>query len=125
MSHGGKPVKVQDQHKRHNWYARANAWLAIKITDMVGSMTCAWLFAAWAIWGLPVALQPGNIGLQNWFAEEFCQFVLLSIIMVGQNIQAKAADARSIQTYDDTEAIKTEVRELREMLAAALEANHG
>lgn len=107
------PVKVGGQLKRSNWYARGNAWLAVKITAMVGSMTCAWLFAAWAIAGLPTAMEPGGIGFFNWFAEELLQLVLLSVIIVGQNIQAAAADKRAEQTYLDAEAILHESSQIQ------------
>jgi hypothetical protein len=99
------PVTVAGQLKRASRYGRFNAWLAVRITGAVGTMTCAYLFGAWAVYGLPVALQPGGIGLANWFAEEFLQLVLLSVIIVGQNIQAAASDKRSEQTYLDAEAI--------------------
>ena len=111
------PILVADQHARGNWYTRANAWLAVKITGAVGTMTCAWLFAAWAIYGLPVALRPGGIGFANWFAEEFLQLVLLSVIIVGQNIQASASDKRAEQTYNDVEMLLHELDQIKALLA--------
>lgn len=111
------PILVADQHSRDNWYKRANAWLAVKITGAVGTMTCAWLFAAWAIYGLPVALEPGGIGFANWFAEEFLQLVLLSVIIVGQNIQAQASDKRAEQTYNDVEMLLHELDQIKALLA--------
>jgi hypothetical protein len=112
------PVTVDAQLRRTGWYTRMNAWLAVKITSGVGTMTCAWLFAGWAVYGLPVALQPGGIGFANWFAEEFLQLVLLSVIIVGQNIQASAADKRSEMTFNDAEAILHELAQLRELVAS-------
>lgn len=111
------PILVGDQHSRGNWYTRGNAWLATKITGAVGTMTCAWLFAAWAIYGLPVALRPGGIGFANWFAEEFLQLVLLSVIIVGQNIQAQASDKRAEQTYHDVEMLLRELDQITALLA--------
>ncbi len=40
-----------------------------------------------------------------WIAQTFLQLVLLSVIMVGQAVQSAASDARSVQTYQDTEAL--------------------
>jgi len=40
-----------------------------------------------------------------WVAQTFLQLVLLPVIIVGQNVQARAADKRSQQTYADAEAI--------------------
>jgi hypothetical protein len=45
--------------------------------------------------GLPPALRPGGEGISAWIAETFLQLVLLSIIIVGQNIAAAASGARS------------------------------
>ena len=44
--------------------------------------------------------------------------VLLPIIIVGQNIQGKAADKRSEQTYKDAEAILSECLQLQQHLQA-------
>jgi uncharacterized membrane protein YhdT len=107
------PVKVQDQLDRGNWYKRANAKIAVWITVGVGSMTCAWLFAA-----LPAALKPGNIGFLFWFSSDLLQLTLLSVIIVGQNIQASAADKRAEQTYLDAEAVLHEALQIQEHLAA-------
>lgn len=90
-----------------------NTWLAFKITGFVGSMGCAYLFALIAITGIPQALQPGGIGLVNWFVEEFCQFVLLSIIIVGQNMQAVASEKRLDDILDSIE--KQQIEELQEL----------
>jgi hypothetical protein len=40
-----------------------------------------------------------------WIAQTFLQLVLLSVIIVGQNIQSTASDARAAKTFDDTEAL--------------------
>jgi hypothetical protein len=85
--------------------ARFNAWLAVKITKTVGSMWCAYAFAAIALWGLPGALRPGGEGLVSWIAQTFLQLVLLSIIIVGQDVQTRASDARSAKTFEDCELI--------------------
>jgi len=65
-----------------------NNWLAEKITDGVSTMWCAYLFMVLALLGLPPALKPGGEGLIAWIAQTFLQLVLLSVIMVGQKIQA-------------------------------------
>jgi hypothetical protein len=69
---------------------KVNDAIALCVTNFVGSMWCAYLFAAFAIWGAPSGVK--TLGFQNWFAEEFLQLVLLSVIMVGQNVQAKKHD---------------------------------
>jgi hypothetical protein len=79
-----------------------NAKIAVFLTNIVGSMWCAYAFALLALVGLPPALKPGGEGLIAWIAQTFLQLVLLSVIMVGQNVQSVASDVRSQHTYDDT-----------------------
>ena len=95
---------------------RFNTWLAVKITDGVGTMWCAYLFAVIAFLGLPQALRPGGEGLIAWIAQTFLQLVLLSIIIVGQNIAAASTDKRSKKTYKDAEAILSEALEIQRHL---------
>jgi hypothetical protein len=82
-----------------------NAKLAVLITSSVGTMLCAWLFAVLALAGLPAALAPGGEGPIAWVCQTFLQLVLLSVIMVGQRVQAKASDARAAVQFADTEQI--------------------
>jgi hypothetical protein len=82
-----------------------NAKFAVLITRLVGTMWCAYLFAVIALLGLGPALKPGGEGIVAWIAQTFLQLVLLSVIMVGQNVQSLAADARSANTFKDAEAI--------------------
>jgi hypothetical protein len=82
-----------------------NAKFAVLITRLVGTMWCAYLFAMIALLGLGPALKPGGEGIVAWIAQTFLQLVLLSVIMVGQNVQSLAADARSANTFKDAEAI--------------------
>ena len=79
-----------------------NAKIAVFLTNIVGSMWCAYVFGVIALIGLPPALKPGGEGIIAWIAETFLQLVLLSVIMVGQNVQSLASDVRSQHTYDDT-----------------------
>jgi hypothetical protein len=79
-----------------------NAKIAVFLTNIVGSMWCAYVFAGIALIGLGPALKPGGEGIIAWIAQTFLQLVLLSVIMVGQNVQSVASDIRSQHTYDDT-----------------------
>jgi hypothetical protein len=82
-----------------------NAKFAVLITRGVGTMACAYVFAAIALAGLPAALKPGGEGIVAWIAQTFLQLVLLSIIMVGQSVQAVASDARANKEFADTEVV--------------------
>jgi len=88
------------------WYGRFNAWFAVKITEGVGTMWCAYAFAILAIVSLPSAISSGSaVTLVSWISQTFLQLVLLSIIIVGQNVLAAAADKRSEATYEDADAV--------------------
>jgi hypothetical protein len=112
------PVTVAGQHPVGNAVARFNTALALGITRLVGSMWCAYVFAGLALVSLPDAVRGGTATLVSWIAQTFLQLVLLAVIMVGQNVQAAAADARSQATYDDAEAILHAIAELAAHLAA-------
>jgi hypothetical protein len=116
--HKAKPVRVADQLPRKNAVDRFNTWVALKITTGVGTMWCAYLFTIIALLGLRPALKPGGEGLVAWIAQTFIQLVLLSIIMVGQNVQSAASDKRSQDTYNDAEAVLHEALEIQNHLAA-------
>lgn len=112
------PVKVADQHNTSNAVARFNARAAVLITKAVGSMWCAYAFAAFDLLSLPAAIRGGVSTIVPWVAQTFLQLVLLSIIMVGQAVQAKAADARADMTFKDAEAVLEEARKIQEHLQA-------
>jgi hypothetical protein len=66
-----------------------NNKLALKITDLVSTMACAYFFTLIALISLPAAIATHQlIIIIGWVAQTFLQLVLLSIIMVGQKIQA-------------------------------------
>jgi hypothetical protein len=83
-----------------------NAKIALIITRTVGTMACAYVFAAIALISLPAAINSGEvIIIVAWVAQTFLQLVLLSIIMVGQSVQSAASDARAAKEFADTETI--------------------
>ena len=82
-----------------------NDRLAVKITNVVGTMWCAYAFAALALISLPAAIRAGTATLVAWFAQTFLQLVLLSIIMVGQKVASAKSDMQLEQTYKDAEAL--------------------
>jgi hypothetical protein len=82
-----------------------NGKLAMLITNAVGTMWCAYVFALIALISLPAAIQGGTATLVAWVAQTFLQLVLLSVIMVGQKVSAAASDKQALQTYKDAEAL--------------------
>ncbi len=98
---------------------RFNAKVGLKITLIVGTMWAAYLFTVLALVSAPSAFSSGNkLIIIAWIAQTFLQLVLLPIIIVGQNVQAAAADARSQATYDDASAVLEEARQIQKHLLA-------
>jgi len=102
-----RPIKVADLMPRgDNPITRFNRWLAVKVTNGVGTMWCAYAFAALALLSLPAAIMSGNaVLIVSWISQTFLQLVLLSIIIVGQNVLAAASDKRAEATYEDADAV--------------------
>jgi len=88
-------------------------------------MWCAYAFAVIALISLPSAIQSGNsIIIIAWIAQTFLQLVLLPIIIVGQNVQAAASDARAESDHETLISIHTltsEVHSIAEQQTKILE----
>ena len=85
---------------------RVNAWLALRITKIVGTMYCAYVFTILAFVALPSAIQQGSpTVLVNWLSSNFLQLVLLPIIIVGQNVISTAQDARAEADHETLTAL--------------------
>ena len=98
---------------------RFNKRAATGITTAVGTMWCAYAFAVLALLSLPAILtqafslhvfptwliSASLITLVAWLSSYFLQLVLLPVIIVGQNVQAEASDARAAKTFEDAELI--------------------
>ena len=93
------PHLTEDEH------VGFNGRLAMLITNMVSTMWCAYLFAIIALISLPAAIEGGTATIVSWVAQTFLQLVLLSVIMVGQKVAARASDKQALQTFKDTEAL--------------------
>jgi hypothetical protein len=79
---------------------RFNQTLAAKITSGVATMWCAYLFAAIALVSLPSAIRSHDlITIVSWVAQTFLQLVLLSIIMVGQNVASASVEQKINETH--------------------------
>ena len=78
-----------------------NEKLASRITSAVGTMWCAYIFAGIALISLPAAISTGDpIIIVAWVAQTFLQLVLLSIIMVGQDVQSKGLQQKIDETHE-------------------------
>ncbi len=125
-----KPRLVLSHHAHKtvhgdNPLGRFNTWVAVKITKSVGSMWCAYVFAAIALISLPAAISSHQaIIIIGWLAQTFLQLVLLPIIIVGQNVLAAASDARAEADHETLISIHTltsEVHTIAEQQTKMLE----
>ncbi len=118
-----KGPAVSAKHEQSKQKLGINGKIGLSITKSVGTMWAAYVFFALSLISLPAAIASGNtLVIVAWIAQTFLQLVLLPIIIVGQNIQAAAADARAIATYEDATAILEEAKEIQQHLAAQDEA---
>jgi hypothetical protein len=95
-----------------------NGRVALALTAGVGTMWAAYAFALLALLVLPQAISGGLLPFVQWVSQTFIQLVMLSVIMVGQNILARASDKRAVMTYKDAEATFHEAEQIQAHLAA-------
>ena len=93
-----------------------NGKIALALTTGVGTMWCAYAFGLLALVALPGALQGGLLPTIQWVSQTFIQLVMLSVIMVGQNILGKASDKRAEMTYNDADATFHEAEQIQDHL---------
>jgi hypothetical protein len=107
------PPQTTDEH------VGFNGKVALGLTTVVGTMWCAYAFAVLAFLALPSAIQGGSLLLLvQWLSQTFIQLVMLSVIMVGQNILSRASDKRAQMTYEDADATFHEASQIQEHLVA-------
>jgi uncharacterized membrane protein len=109
------PRNVNRVHAAEIAAAGYNTQIAVWLTEHVGSMWTAYIFAMIAIiglFGILGLISPVVALLVAWISQTFIQLVLLPIIMVGQNVlgrkselQADEAFATTMKTYADIEVV--------------------
>ncbi|HUD05138.1 MAG TPA: hypothetical protein VMR59_04070 [Patescibacteria group bacterium] len=118
-SHKPKLILNRDVHREvhgDNPFGRFNTHVAVIITKYVGSMWCAYAFALISLVALPAAIISHDpIIIVAWISQAFLQLVLLPIIIVGQNVQAQASDARALSDHETLIAIHTIVSEIHKI----------
>lgn len=122
VTNDGRTVHARtiDHHPIGTAYQNFNRSMAIRITAVVGTMTCFWVFCVLALCSLPSVLAafspfahsfPGwmvkasIIALVAWVAQTLIQLILLPALMVGQTLQNEAADVRAAKTFEDVERV--------------------
>ncbi|MCX6757635.1 MAG: DUF1003 domain-containing protein [Candidatus Nomurabacteria bacterium] len=107
---------VRNINKEHRERLTSLEKVALFITKIVGTMWCALAFTILALIGLPEALKGGTSDMIGWITQTFLQLVLLSVIMVGQNLQNKHAELRVDADYETNMEEKKAIEELKKRL---------
>ncbi len=117
-----EPTKLRQTYERHkpanaNVRHRQNMGvlnrIGLKITNLVGTMICAIIFACLSLVSLPAAIHSHNlITIVSWIAQTFLQLVLLPIIMVGQNIQSQHSAVVADEQFKTTQTTYKDMERL-------------
>jgi uncharacterized membrane protein len=109
---------IRNVNKEHKESLSALDKVAIFITGIVGTMWCAIAFTLLALISLPQAINGGVATTISWIAQTFLQLVLLSIIMVGQNLQSRHSELRADADYETNVEAKKDIENLTKRLDA-------
>jgi len=107
---------VRNVNKEHRDSLGVLDKIAIFITKIVGTMWCAIAFTILALISLPQAINGGTATTISWIAQTFLQLVLLSIIMVGQNLQSRHSELRADADYETNVESKKDIENLTKRL---------
>lgn len=94
------------------------------ITHTVSSMWCALAFAVLALVSLPDAIHNGRAATVAWTAQTFLQLTLLSIIMVGQEVQSNKIESRDIEVHDTVMSSHREILDSHAELHITLQSQN-
>lgn len=106
-----------------------NEWLAVTVTNGLGSMPCAYIFMVLAVLGFP-GFNATPAALVQWVSQTCIQLVALSIIALGQTIQNRHTERRNDESYKmqvktchDAELTVTLLKEIKQELQQQKERN--
>jgi uncharacterized membrane protein len=91
--------------------------VALKITKFVGTMWCALLFTLLALVSLPEAIRSNDpVIIVSWIAQTFLQLVLLSVIMIGQDLANRHAEIRAELDFETNIKAEKEIELIQKQL---------
>lgn len=105
VPHPHVPRNPNELHAQEQAAAGVNTRLAVWLTQHVGTMACAYLFAAIGIGGL-VGAFTGNVFLALLFgsiSSYFLQLVLLPILAVGSNVLSRKQELQADEMFATTQ----------------------
>ena len=101
---------------------RFNDWLAVKITQGMATMWCAYAFLLWSL--IPIVWSEAQSAV-FYVSGGIIQLVALSLIMVGQNVIGQVSERQAKVTHDTVIETRDMVMEelwiVKEELALACE----
>lgn len=100
----------------------SNEQIAMKLTELVGNMNAAYLFAVLSfigLFGVLGLLPPIIYTLVCWLSQTFIQLVFLPVLAVGQNVQQQKAEQAMLEQHLRTQA---ELAQIRYQLASLQDA---
>ena len=96
---------------------RINDRIAISITNVVGTMWCAYAFSVMVM--IPL-YYPAALNIVQFVSSAFLQLVLLPLIMVGQNVLSRASESRAKKDHkmliDEHRLLKEELAEIKALV---------
>ncbi len=113
---GNETFMPRDINKEHRERLTVLDRTALFITKIVGTTWCAIAFAVLALIGLPDAIQGGTAEIISWITQSLLQLVLLSILMVSQNLQNKHSELRADEDYKTNVEAKKDIELLMKRL---------
>ena len=92
--------------------------ISLKITNAVGTMWCAIIFALIALVSLPAAIESQSaVIIVSWLSQSFLQLVLLAVIMNGQSLQGRHTEIQAEEDFRTNIEAEKRIEELQKTLA--------
>jgi uncharacterized membrane protein len=117
IRHAHHPAKAAGE--RNGFNDRLAAWITAKIGSMWTVYACSAITVIWMVLG-----SRGVLGFDPFpypfllFLGNVVQLLLIFIILLGQQVLGRTADRRSMQTYEDAEAILVDCEQIQNHLIA-------
>ncbi len=115
--HQHQPRNVNLVHEAEKAASGFNQRIAIGLTRGVGTMICAYIFAALAIIGFP-GFHATPTQYVQWTSQTFIQLVMLSVIMVGQAVLGRKAELQADEQFNTTMSTYHDIEQIMQHLAA-------
>lgn len=112
--HPHVPRNVNVAHKKK--LVGFNTRLAVKLTQWVGTMVCAYIFAIIAIIGFPNLFNTQIALYVQWISQTFIQLTMLSVIMVGQSVISRKQELMAEEQFNTTVKMYHDIEQIVQFL---------